>query len=103
MAGLDSDPLAHGPGPHDGMASCRLCSSTEAAADHDWCAASGGLVCDACCRRVLLGEVSHLGRPVDDLADCAESIISACLACERGRRWYADQMLEHVTRGAGSC
>lgn len=105
MAGLDDEPLTHGPGRHDGMAACRLCSSTDASADHGWCAASGGLVCDSCCRRVLLGDVSglRLPAPETDLADDAETIISACLGCERGQRWYANLMLERVTRGVGNC
>lgn len=103
MAGLDREPLVPERGRHDGMAACRLCASTDAAADHAWCAASEGLVCDECCRHVLLGDVWRL-KPLmspDEIADRAEVIICACLACERGQRWYAEQLQAHFSGGPG--
>lgn len=105
MAGLDNEPLTHCPDRHDGMASCRLCSSTDADAGHEWCAAREGLVCDDCCRLVLCGDIGFVRPPgpSSGLAESAEVIISACLGCERGRRWYTDQLLRSFTHGAGTC
>jgi hypothetical protein len=36
MADLDGIPLERVQRRHDGLASCRLCSTGDAAADHDW-------------------------------------------------------------------
>jgi hypothetical protein len=60
MAGLDTDPLPFAPPPRDGQAHCRLCATTEPDADHDWCRAASGLVCEACCHRVLLGDFGRI-------------------------------------------
>ena len=91
MAGLDSEPIVLREERHDGMATCRLCSSTDAAAEHEWCAATRALVCGACCRRLLAGDIRRI--PTRDLDGRAGDIVSACLGCERGRRWFADQLL----------
>ena len=106
MAGLDNEPLTPERERHDGMAACRLCSSTDAIAGHAWCAASGGgLVCDECCRRVLLGDIWQ-ARPLlaaSELAERADMIISACLECERGQRWYTEQLRLHFADGNVPC
>lgn len=105
MAAIDEDPLTHDPSGHDGVATCRMCASTEAAADHAWCAVSGGLVCDDCCRRVLFGDLRRLGPAAMAaiLAEQGDSIIAACVGCDRGRRWYVEQLHHTFSDGSKPC
>lgn len=104
MAGLDNEPLTPDRERHDGAAMCRLCSSTDAIAGHAWCAASGGLVCDDCCRSLLLGDARQVPpTTASDLARRADMIISACLECERGQRWYTEQLRLHFADGNVPC
>jgi hypothetical protein len=105
MADLDRTPPERLPLRHDGLASCRLCASADAAAEHDWCPASEGLVCEACCRRVLLGDPSRLEVAMGDAdsPDVFETLITTCLSCERAKRWYAEQVYGRFAGGVGPC
>ena len=108
MAGLDNIPMVIVPPRHDGLAACRLCTTVDAAADHDWCPAVGGLVCDACCRRALLGEDTRLfvvaaARAADADADTTEDLATACVECARGRRWFEEQLRDSLTRRGEPC
>ncbi len=105
MADLDRTPQARPQRRADGLASCRLCASVEAEADHDWCPASDGLVCAACCRRVLLGDVSRLASAMADAdsPDTFEAMMTACLGCDRAHSWYAEQVHRRFVGGAGPC
>jgi hypothetical protein len=105
MADLDRTPQARQTQRHDGLASCRLCASADAAADHDWCPASEGLVCAACCRRVLLGDASPLETAMADAdsPEAFEALITACLGCDRAQRWYAEQIHRRFVGGPGPC
>jgi hypothetical protein len=96
MAGLDTDPLHMARVAQDGQARCLLCSTVEPAAEHDWCRAASGLVCEDCCHRVLLGDLGRIlasafsgSGPDPELGACAE--------CERGQRWFARQVLGAMT------
>jgi hypothetical protein len=105
MAGLDEAPWGRTAPRHDGLAACRLCSSGDAAADHDWCPAVRGLICGACCRHALLGDDSRLyvvagGTGAEEAAD---DLAAACMGCARGQRWFAEQLRERLTRGPGPC
>jgi hypothetical protein len=108
MAALDDIPLVIVPPRHDGLATCRLCTTVEAAADHEWCPAVGGLVCERCCRRALLGEDTRLfviaaTRAGDADADAPEDLAAACVGCSRGRRWFEEQLREHLNPGGEPC
>jgi hypothetical protein len=96
MAGLDTDPLHQAPPLQDGEARCRLCATAEPEAEHDWCRAASGLVCDACCHRVLLGDLGRIMAAAFGGADPDDSL-GACAECERGQRWFARQVLGAVT------
>jgi hypothetical protein len=98
MAGLDTDPLPLTPVPQDGQARCRLCATGDPDAGHDWCRAVSGLVCEACCHRVLLGDFGRVMAVAFGAAD-AEPSLGACAECERGQRWFARQVLGAVTHG----
>jgi hypothetical protein len=99
MAGLDTDPLPFKPSPQDGQARCRLCATSDPRAEHDWCRAVSGLVCQDCCHRVLLGDLGRLMAITYGGGD-VELGLGACAECERGQRWFAHQVLGVVTRGA---
>lgn len=102
MAGSDAWPLEPRIDPHDGVATCCVCATADAQADHDWCAATSGLVCKACCQRMLLDDVGRLmsisagSAPTADTPDG----LGACTECERGRRWFARHVLGYMTRGS---
>lgn len=96
MAGLDTDPLKPAARPHDGQARCHICTDADASAEHDWCAAVGGLVCRSCCQRILLNDLGRLmavavGAVAAD--DDAAKDLGPCSECERGGRWLAHNAL----------
>jgi len=106
MAGLDETPLPMAAARHDGLASCRLCASGDAAADHDWCPAVGGLVCEACCRRALVGDDSRLyaiSAARAEGTETAEDLAAACMGCARGRRWFEEQLRLRRPEGGEPC
>jgi hypothetical protein len=38
-----------------------------------------------------------------DSPEAFEALIATCLGCDRGRRWYAEQIHSRFARGAGPC
>ena len=102
MAGLDTEPLEPRRDPHDGLATCAVCATPDAGAGHDWCAATSAIVCQACCQRLLLDDVARLMGIANGSEPPAESpeALGACAECERGRRWFAQHVLGHMTRGS---
>ena len=98
MAGLDTDPLQLTPAPHDGLAHCVLCATVDPHAEHDWCRAISGLVCEACCQRVLVGDLGRLMAAMLGASD-AEPQFGPCAECERGTRWFARHILGHLADG----
>lgn len=102
MAGLDrTDPITPS-ARHDGIAACRLCSSSDADAAHEWCPAVGGLVCGACCRQILLGDALRLAAEIASQED-AEALVATCRGCERGHRWFAERVHDRLAPGAIPC
>jgi hypothetical protein len=103
MAELDALPLESTPVRHDGLAICRVCCSADAAAAHDWCLAVRGLLCDACCRRILIGEEPRMAWAT--CADDAEGapLVDECLGCDRGHRWFAEQFNQHSASDGIPC
>lgn len=102
MAGLDAEPLKPRADPHDGVATCCVCTTADAEAEHDWCAATSGLVCRSCCQRLLLDDVGRLMAISMGAAPPAETpeALGACAECERGRRWFAQHVLGYMTQGS---
>lgn len=95
MAGLDTDPLERTRLPHDGQARCRVCASAEADAGHEWCPEVSGLVCRACCQRILLGDLGRVMAMALGIAagDEPSDGLGACAECERGGQWLAQHAL----------
>jgi hypothetical protein len=95
MAGLDMDPLEQARPPHDGQARCRVCASAAADAGHEWCPEVCGLVCHACCQRILLGDLGRVMAMALGVAAGEEPSgeLGACADCERGGRWLAQHAL----------
>ena len=88
---------------HDGALRCALCADASPDAGHDWCPAAEGLVCETCCRRVLLGKDTRLyaiAATRVDGDDSVENLSVACFGCDRGRRWFAEQL--HRRLGSGT-
>lgn len=97
MARFDADPLQFRPALSDGPARCRVCATTAADAEHEWCPAAEALVCEECCRRILLGSVgAYIAAAVGAGSDPTPS---ACADCERGQRWFAGQVLGALGTG----
>lgn len=70
---------------HDGALLCTMCVDTRPREDNDWCPVSGSVVCDDCCRDLMLGEERALlvasearGHDIQP-----EDVISVCTSCER--------------------
>lgn len=96
MAGLDTDPLRCEPAPHDGQARCRVCTDSDASAEHEWCAAVSGLVCRTCCHRILLsdlGRVMAVALGATGPGEDSPEDLGACATCERGSLWLARNAL----------
>jgi hypothetical protein len=95
MAGLDTDPLEQKRLPHDGQARCRVCASAAADAGHEWCPEVSGLVCRACCQRILLGDLGKVMAIALGVASGDEPSegLGACAGCERGGQWLAQHAL----------
>jgi hypothetical protein len=106
MAGLDERPSEWTTPRHDGLAVCRMCTSSDPDAGHAWCPAIGALVCDGCCHEALIGEDSRLfaaAAAAAERADAAEDLATSCIECERGQRWFADRIRERIARGPAPC
>jgi hypothetical protein len=69
----------------DGAFRCRLCPDHLPREDNDWCPAAQGVVCEDCCRALMMGDERLLEaisrrRGLDlDTPD----VISNCTECER--------------------
>ena len=71
----------------DGRARCRLCAD-DTGHDHDWCAAAGALVCDACCDEVLGGEAGrlHSAAKAESRTIAPLEVLTSCALCPRAER-----------------
>lgn len=101
MARLDRYPTRGMAEQHDGEVRCGECGSSDPAAAHEWCLASGRLVCEKCCHRTLLADIGRnmaaalFGHQVEEAG--------ACSTCERGQRWLAGEVLEAMADGELPC
>jgi hypothetical protein len=100
MAGMDMGPLEQERLPHDGLARCRVCAGAEADAGHEWCPEVSGLVCRACCQRILLGDLGRVMAMAMGIAagDEPSEELGACAGCERGGQWLARHALGLIGR-----
>lgn len=101
MARLDRSPMARPAEPHDGEVRCATCGSSDAEAAHEWCQLAGRLVCDSCCHRMLLGDMSRSMASV--LFGAGPVASGGCARCERGQRWLAGEVLDAMASGELPC
>jgi hypothetical protein len=82
---------------HDGALRCLLCADPDAA-DADWCAATGGLVCDGCCLALLHGELARLFSYSADAGRVVTpgALFEACSQCDRAHRHATETLLREV-------
>lgn len=69
----------------DGAFRCRLCPDQLPSVENDWCPVAAGVVCEDCCRALMMGDArlldavaKRLGRGVDQ-----QDVIERCMQCER--------------------
>lgn len=53
-------------GPYDGGLTCRLCPDPRPSEDNEWCPIAERVVCENCCRALMLGD-DRLRAAVADL------------------------------------
>ena len=100
MAGTDRTPLEPARPVYDGAALCRICTTTDAGADHAWCGAASALVCRDCCHRILQGHVALIvSEGIAALDEEVPENLEACARCERGHRWFAGHVAGLMNRG----
>jgi non-ribosomal peptide synthetase component F len=83
---------------HDGAFACTLCAERQPDADNDWCPITRSVVCDDCCRELMMAEErvtmaasAEIGHPFTP-----EDIVAACMACPRLARLVHLQALENA-------
>ncbi len=81
-ANEDSMPV---PERFDGALRCRLCPDLSPAEDNDWCPLAAGVVCDDCCRALMMGDERLLDavsrRRGHEIG--MEQVVESCMQCER--------------------
>lgn len=75
---MDAESTSH----YDGALLCTTCADRRPREDTDWCPAIGRVVCDDCCRSLMLGEHRILKSGAED-AMTLDQIVVACVACPR--------------------
>lgn len=101
MARLDAFPIARPEQPHDGEVRCGMCGSADADSAHEWCPVASRLVCDTCCHRMLVGDMSRSMAAALFGIGAPES--GACARCERGQKWLAGEVLDAMANGEMPC
>lgn len=83
----------------DGALRCRLCPDPSPHPDNDWCPVTGGIVCEDCCRALMMGDPRALAlaserreRQIDN-----DDVIAECSECARLIRLVSDRVLEGET------
>jgi hypothetical protein len=84
---------------HDGALLCTLCVDTRPREDNDWCPVTGSIVCEDCCRglmmgdeRVVLAAAELTGREPEP-----EDVLSVCTECPRLIRIVTEESVEDGT------
>jgi hypothetical protein len=87
------------PERYDGAFRCTLCPDHSPREDNDWCPVAGGVVCEDCCRALMMGDDRLLeavsvrkGHEVDP-----DDVIAHCMECERLVRLVSEQTFEEGT------
>lgn len=87
---------------YDGAFRCRLCPDEHPRDDNDWCPVLQGVVCEDCCRSLMLGDermreaVAHrLGHGV-----AAKDVIGRCTECSRLIRLVSEHVLADESEAA---
>jgi hypothetical protein len=95
MSDIFNDDMPH-PERTDGAFRCRLCPDTFPREDNEWCGCAGGIVCDDCCRAIMMGEQRMLeaiskrrGRRMR-----SEDVVSTCMECERLVRLVTERAVD---------
>lgn len=90
-----------GVGDHrfDGGLTCRLCADTRPSEENDWCPLAERVVCESCCRALMLGD-ERLRSAVGELRGDelkVDDIIAECVQCDRLVRLVSEHPPEDDT------
>jgi hypothetical protein len=90
-----------GVGDHrfDGGLTCRLCADTRPSEENDWCRLAERVVCESCCRALMLGD-ERLRSAVAELRGeelRADDIIAECVECDRLVQLVSESVTEDDT------
>lgn len=88
--------------PYDGALRCLLCRDASPGAEHGWCPAARGMVCDSCCRRLVSGDPGKLlgNLPEDQQAIALLDMIASCADCPRLLERIAERTLAEEHPGS---
>jgi hypothetical protein len=99
LAHLHDTDDGHRRDARDGALVCGLCVDRTPRIDNDWCAVTGRVVCEECCRALMIGEARALlvaseaaGRELSP-----EDVVSECTGCPRLIRLVTEHTLESGT------
>lgn len=81
---------------YDGAFRCGLCLDPFPAPDNDWCPVAEGVVCEDCCRELMMGDerrLAEVSRGRDQVLE-SDDVIAHCAECERLIRLVSDHILD---------
>ena len=86
----------------DGAFRCGLCPDRIPQPDNDWCPVFEGVVCEDCCRSLMMGDERLLAE-VSEAAGreiTPDDVIARCTECERLIRIVSEHLLDGETEAA---
>lgn len=101
MAHVHTDKSAAIQERYDGAFRCRLCPDHFPREDNDWCAVAERVVCDDCCRSLMMGDERTLGlvEQARDREFEPEDVIAACMQCPRLVRLVSETVVDGEDEG----
>jgi hypothetical protein len=84
------------PRQHDGVLRCRLCIHHTPGEECDWCPAIDSVICDDCCRQLMLGQMQLLVAASDAAGEALDptEIVAECTDCPRLVRLISERVLD---------
>jgi hypothetical protein len=99
MAHRHDDNEKRGRATFDGALVCGLCVDNTPRIDNDWCPVTECVMCDECCRGLMMGEGRALvvASEIAGRELTAEDVVAECTSCPRLMRLVTEHTLEGET------